>query len=122
MQDDQKSVNEKFNAVFKALNTNASQVSKRLGLSRPDKYYKIEKGKAKPSFETLSEIIQMYPQINANYYFKDDVPMFEEGAEAYSNQQNSIQNLRIKHLEQKVAMLEAQNQELIQQLESMRNK
>ncbi|WPP51778.1 helix-turn-helix domain-containing protein [Catalinimonas niigatensis] len=118
MSEDQKSVHEKFNEVFKALGTNAYQVSKRLGLSRADKYYKIEKGQAKPSFETLSEIIHLYPRVNANYYFKDDVPMFEEGSEIYSTQPNSIQSLRIKHLEQKIAMLEAQNQELIQQLET----
>jgi DNA-binding XRE family transcriptional regulator len=122
MSEDQKSVHEKFNEVFKALGTNAYQVSKRLGLSRADKYYKIEKGRAKPSFETLSEIIQLYPHVNANYYFKDDAPMFEEGPEVYSTQSNSIQSLRIKHLEQKVAMLEAQNQELIQQLEALQNK
>lgn len=122
MSEDQKSVHEKFNEVFKALGTNAYQVSKRLGLSRADKYYKIEKGQAKPSFETLSEIIQLYPQVNVNYYFKDDAPMFEEGSEAYSSSPNSIQNLRIKHLEQKIAMLEAHNQELIQQLEALQNK
>ncbi|MDF9799092.1 DNA-binding XRE family transcriptional regulator [Catalinimonas alkaloidigena] len=121
MSEDQKSVHEKFNAVFKALGTNAYQVSKRLGLSRPDKYYKIEKGQAKPSFETLSEIIQLYPQVNVNYYFKDDVPMFEEEMNLFS-QASDVQNLRIKHLEQKIAMLEAQNQELIQRLENTQNK
>lgn len=116
-----KNIHEKFNAVFKALGTNAYQVSKRLGLNRPDKYYKIENGQAKPSYETLSEIIQLYPQVNVNYYFKDNVPMFEEEAPAFSSP-SDIHTLRIKHLEQKIAMLEAQNMELLHQLESSQNK
>jgi len=121
MEDHQKNIHEKFNAVFKALGTNAYQVSKRLGLSRPDKYYKIENGQAKPSFETIAEIVQLYPQINVNYYFKNDVPMFEEEPNLFSST-SSTQTLRIKHLEQKIAMLEAQNQELLQQLENIQNK
>jgi len=121
MDEQHKNVHEKFNTVFKALGTNAYQVSKRLGLSRPDKYYKIEKGQAKPSFETLAEIVQLFPQVNVNYYFKDNVPMFEEEANLFTSAPNA-QTLRIKHLEQKIAMLEAQNKELLQQLENIQNK
>ena len=120
MEENKQNIHEKFNAVFKALGTNAYQVSKRLGLNRPDKYYKIENGQAKPSFETLSEIVQLYPQINVNYYFKDDVPMFVEEPNLFSSASNA-QTLRIKHLEQKIAMLEAQNQELLQQLENIQH-
>ena len=120
MDEEKKSVHQKFAEVLEALGTNAYQVSKRLGLNSPDKYYKIEKGQVKPSFDTLAQIISLYPQINVNYYFKDDAPMFEEPqATSYPKAtvaDNALAELRIKHLEQKIAMLEAQNQELTAQL------
>ena len=120
MAEDKKTVHQKFAEVLEALGTNAYQLSKRIGLNSPDKYYKIEKGQVKPSFDTLAQIISIYPQINVNYYFKDDAPMFEEPqATSYPKAtvaDNALAELRIKHLEQKVAMLEAQNQELTAQL------
>ena len=120
MSEEKKSVHQKFAEVLEALDTNAYQVSKKVGLNSPDKYYKIEKGQVKPSFDTLAQIISIYPQINVNYYFKDDASMFEE-PQATSHPKatvadNALAELRIKHLEQKVAMLEAQNQELTAQL------
>jgi hypothetical protein len=55
--------------------------------------------------------------VNVNYYFKDDAPMFEEPpSPSYAKTSDDMAELRIKHLEQKVAMLEAQNQELIAKL------
>ncbi len=121
MAEEKKSVHQKFAEVLEALGTNAYQVSKRLGLNSPDKYYKIEKGQVKPSFDTLAQIISIYPQVNVNYYFKDDAPMFEEPQQSYSRtpaptSTEDLAALRIKHLEQKVAMLEAQNQELTTKL------
>ena len=121
MAKDQKTVHQKFAEVLEALGTNAYQLSKRLGLNSPDKYYKIEKGQVKPSFDTLAQIISIYPQVNVNYYFKDDAPMFEELGQSYSQtpaptSTEDLAALRIKHLEQKVAMLEAQNQELTAKL------
>lgn len=117
MSEEKKSVHQKFAEVLEALDTNAYQVSKKVGLNSPDKYYKIEKGQVKPSFDTLAQIIALYPQINTNYYFKDDVPMFEEPRpQSYAKPQNDLAELRIKHLEQKIAMLEAQNQELTTKL------
>jgi uncharacterized small protein (DUF1192 family) len=119
MAEEQKSVHQKFAEVLEALGTNAYQVSKRLGLNSPDKYYKIEKGQVKPSFDTLAQIISLYPQVNVNYYFKDDAPMFEEPQSGYVQTPASTDDLaalRIKHLEQRVAMLEAQNQELTAKL------
>ena len=119
MAEDKKSVHQKFAKVLEALGTNAYQLSKRLGLNSPDKYYKIEKGQVKPSFDTLAQIIGLYPQVNVNYYFKDDAPMFEEPRQNYSQTSapaDDLAALRIKHLEQKAAMLEAQNEELTAQL------
>ena len=117
MAEDKKTVHQKFAEVLEALGTNAYQLSKRIGLNSPDKYYKIEKGQVKPSFDTLAQIISLYPQINVNYYFKDDAPMFEEpSSPTYTKPSDDLAELRIKHLEQKVAMLEAQNQELTAQL------
>ena len=119
MAEEQKSVHQKFAEVLEALGTNAYQVSKRLGLNSPDKYYKIEKGQVKPSFDTLAQIISLYPQVNINYYFKENTPMFEDPQPSYTQTSAStddLSKLRIKHLEQKVAMLEAQNQELTTKL------
>lgn len=109
-------VHEKFKAILEALDTNAYQISKRLGLNRPDKYYKIEKGQVKPSFDTLAEIIRLYPQVNVNYYFKDDVPMFVDTPSLSVEAVTNVQTIHIKHLEQRIAMLETQNKELLQQL------
>ena len=64
MAEDKKTVHQKFAEVLEALGTNAYQLSKRIGLNSPDKYYKIEKGQVKPSFDTLAQIISLYPQIN----------------------------------------------------------
>ena len=119
MAEEKKSVHQKFAEVLEALDTNAYRVSKAVGLNTPDKYYKIEKGQVKPSFDTLAQIIALYPQINANYYFKDEVPMFEEPRPSHTQASaatNELAELRIKHLEQRVAMLEAQNQELTAKL------
>lgn len=117
MPDSKKSVHQKFAEVLEALGTNAYQLSKQVGLNSPDKYYKIEKGQVKPSYDTLSEIVALYPQVNVNYYFKDDVRMLEEPLQADSPPlSTSLATLRIKHLEQRVAMLESQNQELTTQL------
>ena len=118
MPDSTKDVHQKFAEVLEALGTNAYQLSKRVGLNSPDKYYKIEKGQVKPSFDTLAEIVALYPQVNINYYFKDDVPLLEEPTKADDKTpiSNELATLRIKHLEQRVAMLEAQNQELTAQL------
>ena len=52
MSEEKKSVHQKFAEVLEALDTNAYQVSKKVGLNSPDKYYKIEKGQVKPSFDT----------------------------------------------------------------------
>ena len=116
-------VHRKFAEVLEALGTNAYQLSKRVGLNSPDKYYKIEKGQVKPSYDTIAEIVALYPQVNINYYFKDDVPLLEEPATSSEAIHPSLTKtlpevtaLRIKHLEQRVAMLEAQNQELSAQL------
>ena len=117
-----KDVHQKFAEVLEALGTNAYQLSKRVGLNSPDKYYKIEKGQVKPSYDTIAEIVALYPQVNVNYYFKDDVPLLEEPVISNKAEPTPHQNLseavtlRIKHLEQRVAMLEAQNQELTAQL------
>ena len=119
MAKDQKTVHQKFAKVLEALGTNAYQLSKRLGLNSPDKYYKIEKGQVKPSFDTLAQVISIYPQVNVNYYFKDDASMFEEPGQSCSQAPASTDDLaalRVKHLEQRVAMLEAQNQELTTKL------
>ena len=117
MAEDKKTVHQKFAEVLEALGTNAYQLSKRIGLNSPDKYYKIEKGQVKPSFDTLAQIISIYPQVNVNYYFKDDAPIFEEPSpQPFVKPSDDLAELRIKHLEQKVAMLEAQNQELTAQL------
>ncbi|MEM9928711.1 MAG: helix-turn-helix transcriptional regulator [Bacteroidota bacterium] len=118
MSEAKKDVHQKFAEVLEALGTNAYQLSKRVGLNSPDKYYKIEKGQVKPSYDTLAEIVALYPQVNVNYYFKDDVPMLEEPAtfNEKSPKAPDLAALRIKHLEQRVAMLEAQNQELTTQL------
>ncbi len=118
MTDSTKDVHQKFAEVLEALGTNAYQLSKRVGLNSPDKYYKIEKGQVKPSFDTLAEIVALYPQVNVNYYFKDGVPMLEGpmASQQTTPHNTNLAALRIKHLEQRVAMLEAQNQELTAQL------
>ena len=118
MSEAKKDVHQKFAEVLEVLGTNAYQLSKRVGLNSPDKYYKIEKGQVKPSYDTLAEIVALYPQVNINYYFKDNVPMLEEPSEVGNTTplSSKLAALRIKHLEQRVAMLEAQNQELTAQL------
>ena len=117
MAEEKKSVHQKFAEVLEALGTNAYQLSKQVGLNSPDKYYKIEKGQVKPSFDTLAQIVELYPQVNINYYFKEDAPMFEEpSSPSFTKPSGELAELRIKHLEQKIAMLEAQNQELTFQL------
>ncbi len=115
MAEPKKPVNEKFNAIIKALNTNAHQIAQKLNLKRADKYYRIEKGLAKPSFDTLQGIISIFPQINANYFFKDDDPMFIDKG-SYLKDPDELLQLQVKHLQQKVALLESQNQELLTQL------
>lgn len=110
----------KLAEVLEAVGTNANQISKQLGFDRPDKFYKLLKGAAKPSFSTIAEIISLYPQINANYFFKEGVPVFENSSTT-TNQPPDLQELESRHLKEKINLLEKQNQELLEELKRNRS-
>lgn len=65
-----------------AKGTNLSQLSKDLGHKRPDKFYSIVNGKAKPSFDTIDEILNLYPDVNANWLLRGKGEMWLTGKPA----------------------------------------
>lgn len=63
-------IHKRIEQLVTAKGTNLYQISKDLGHKRPDKFYSIVNGKAKPSFDTIEEILNLYPDVNANWLFK----------------------------------------------------
>ncbi len=69
-------VGKRFEAVVDALGIDFAKLARAIGLDRPDVLYLVKNGKGYPSFDTISRILDAYPQVDANFLFgKSDQPL-----------------------------------------------
>ncbi|MES2795590.1 MAG: S24 family peptidase, partial [Bacteroidota bacterium] len=60
--------------IVEALNLTTYQIAKTLD-ENSSKFYNIMNGKTKPSYNTISKLIEKYPEINPDYIFKGAEPI-----------------------------------------------
>ncbi len=63
--------------AFDALEVTPVDVGKKVGES-PQKYYKVLRGEARPSFDTIQQLLSAYPRLNANWLLKGQKPILHE--------------------------------------------
>jgi hypothetical protein len=66
-----------FRKALDALEINANDVSKKTGDNNL-KYYNILNGKVRPSFDTIQQVLNAYPRLNANWLMKGQKPILHE--------------------------------------------
>ncbi|MDJ1466962.1 helix-turn-helix domain-containing protein [Xanthocytophaga flava] len=62
-----KTPGEILDEIVEALGINYVDLAKSIGVSRPDIFYNVRAGRAKPSYETLQSIANAYPQIDCRF-------------------------------------------------------
>lgn len=67
-----KSPAEILEIVINSLNISKYKFSKEIGLSSPDHLYKILNGTQKPSWETLSKIVDRFPEVNDKFLLRGE--------------------------------------------------
>ncbi len=69
----------RFETLVDALGIDFAKLARSIGLDRPDTLYLVKNGKGYPSFDTIAKILDVYPQIDANFLFgKSDQPFRAE--------------------------------------------
>lgn len=80
---EQNKVGERLGKVFDALGVNPNEIARLLD-ERPDKYYHVLKGMKKPAWDTLQELIALYPNINTEFLTKGiGQPLLDKKSEGY---------------------------------------
>ncbi|GAA4461884.1 hypothetical protein GCM10023189_37900 [Nibrella saemangeumensis] len=81
---------ERFRKLFDALHINANEAAQKTGESNT-KFYNLLNGKGKPSFATVVQLCETYPNINTNYLVKGQLPiLFKSSAEMAAGPLNSV--------------------------------
>lgn len=65
---------ERYRKLLEALGLNANEFANEVGFHNT-KSYKFLKGESDPSYRTIQEILAKFPQINANYLVKGQLPI-----------------------------------------------
>jgi repressor LexA len=82
-----------FTEAFKMLDVTPSEVATRIGIPNA-KIYNIVNGKFRPGYETIQQILEAYPRLNANYLMKGQLPILHiSGAEIVTY--GSIESLKL---------------------------
>lgn len=66
-----------FIDAFHALDVKPSEVARELGIEN-SKIYNIVNGKFKPGYETVRQILNAYPRLNANWLLKGQLPILHK--------------------------------------------
>jgi phage repressor protein C with HTH and peptisase S24 domain len=71
---------EKMATLLKALGMNANEFARALDYKAPEKIYALLKGKNRPGYDTLNDILRAFPQLNADWLIREEStgPMFLE--------------------------------------------
>ncbi len=69
-----KSVQERLRKVFESLNISIYQIAKELD-ENSSKFYNILNGRANPSYDTISALLEHYPQVSAEYLLRGKLPV-----------------------------------------------
>lgn len=62
-------IHARFAHIFNGLGIKPATVAKEIG-EQPNKFYNIIGGRAKPSYDTIEQIVSKYPQVSTDYLFK----------------------------------------------------
>ena len=63
---------QKMLALLKALDMNANEFAKALGYKAPEKVYAMIKNKNRPSYDTLNDILRLFPQISTDWLVNEN--------------------------------------------------
>jgi hypothetical protein len=70
---------QRFQVLVDALGIDFAKLARSIGLDRPDTLYLVKNAKGYPSFDTIAKILDVYPQVDANFLFgKSDQPLKPE--------------------------------------------
>lgn len=70
------SIQDRLKSVFDALGISIYQIAKDLS-ENSSKFYNILNGRAKPSYDTIIQILEFYPQINSDYLLRGTPPILK---------------------------------------------
>lgn len=69
-------IGKRLDELADALGVTLAQMAKAAGMGRPDILYAIRSGRTAPSFDTISRILNAYPDVDANFLFgKSEQPL-----------------------------------------------
>lgn len=100
------------------MNISKYKFSKEIGLSSPDHLYKILNGTQKPSWETLSKIVDRFPEVNDTFLLRGEgevlrtntlekVTTIEGGGDTTNTQ--SITKIQLLEKEELIKQLREEN-------------
>jgi repressor LexA len=81
------SIQDRLKCVFDALGISIYQIAKDLS-ENSSKFYNILNGRAKPSYDTIIQILEFYPQINADYLLRGLSPILKTDPSSGSTYQD----------------------------------
>jgi predicted transcriptional regulator len=97
-------ISERFGQLVGALGLNANKLSKMLGGSTA-KYYKLLDGDVSPSFDTTDRLLEVFPQVSAEWFMRGKGEMFTDNFSIQSNVVNK--DAIISQQEKRIGELEA---------------
>lgn len=72
-----KTVNEKIAKVIEHYELNVNSFSRKVGKSSPT-IRNIVDGRSKPGYDVIEAILTSFPELNSDYFFRDDPEMFKQ--------------------------------------------
>jgi hypothetical protein len=93
----------RFGVLVKHFDLNASRLSKLLGGST-SKYYKLLDGDVEPNFETISAILNYFPNVSAEWFIRGNGSMFIDDTIIDDKQSQDMlkAKIRIEELEKTI--------------------
>jgi phage repressor protein C with HTH and peptisase S24 domain len=74
-------ISERVSALLAALDMTPYQLAKELGYKAPEKIYTIINRKSKPGFDTLTDILTRFTQLNSEWLMRGEGDMFKKDPE-----------------------------------------
>jgi hypothetical protein len=79
-------ISERVSALLAALDMTPYQLAKELGYKAPEKIYTIINRKSKPGFDTLTDILTRFTQLNSEWLMRGEGDMFKKDPEPLTAQ------------------------------------
>jgi hypothetical protein len=101
-------IQKRLEALIEALKMKPFRFSKALGYERPEKVYKLVKGKFNPGYETLVDILRRFPQVSPAWLMLGEGEMFRTHKPELSAQEPPVAERPGLGAEEKIRLLESQ--------------